>query len=125
LAGGPLIKLQHPVASEDGLCYHHPLKRDYFGGYPLANHKSAEKRARQSIVRKARNSRAKAAVKTTEKNLTKAVEAKSKDVPELLKAYMKKAMSVAGKGTLSKKTISRKISRLSKRVHAAMTAASK
>ena len=88
----------------------------------MANHKSAEKRARQSVVRKARNSRAKAAVKTTEKNLTKAVEAKSKDLPDMLKAYMKKAMSVADKGALSKKTISRKISRLSKRVHAALTA---
>lgn len=89
----------------------------------MANHKSAEKRARQSVVRKARNSRAKAAVKTTEKNLTKGLEAKSKDVPDLLKAYMKKAMSIAGKGMLSKKTIARKISRLSKRVHAAATSA--
>lgn len=86
----------------------------------MANHKSAEKRARQSVKRKARNSQTKASVKTVEKNLVKAIEAKSKDLPQLLQAYMKKAMSATSKGTLRKETISRKIGRLSKRVHSAL-----
>lgn len=86
----------------------------------MANHKSSEKRARQSVKRKARNGQAKASVKTFEKNLVKAIEAKSKDVPALLAAYMKKAMSVADKGVVRKETISRKIGRLSARVHKAI-----
>lgn len=86
----------------------------------MANHKSAEKRARQSVKRKARNSQTKASVKTFEKNLTKGIEAKSKDLPQLLQAYMKKAMSAASKGAVRKETIARKISRLSTRVHAAL-----
>lgn len=89
----------------------------------MANHKSAEKRARQSIKRNARNSQRKAAVKTTERNLTKAIEAKAKDVPELLKKYVSKAMKATSKGTLNKKTIARKIGRLSARVHKAAKAA--
>lgn len=87
----------------------------------MANHKSAEKRARQSVKRNARNSNVKAALKTFEKNLTKAIEAKSKDLPTLLSAYVKKAMQAAAKGTLRKDTISRKIGRLSARAHQAST----
>lgn len=86
----------------------------------MANHKSAEKRARQSVKRKARNGQIKASVKTFEKNLVKGIEAKSKEVPALLSAYMKKAMSAANKGVLKKETISRKIGRLSSRVNAAI-----
>jgi len=86
----------------------------------LANHKSAEKRARQAIKRKARNSQNKAAVKTFEKNLVKAIETKSKDLDKALAAYMKKAMSAVSKGTLRKETISRKIGRLSARAQKAL-----
>ena len=85
----------------------------------MANHKSAEKRARQSIKRNARNSNVKATVKTFEKNLTKGIEAKSKELPALLSAYVKKAMQAAAKGAVRKDTISRKIGRLSARVHKA------
>lgn len=84
----------------------------------MANHKSAEKRARQSVKRKARNTQTKAAVKTFEKNLVKAIEAKStKEIPELLKAYVKKAMSAVSKGSLKKQTVARKISRLSSKAN--------
>jgi small subunit ribosomal protein S20 len=86
----------------------------------LANHKSAEKRARQSLKRKARNSQNKAAVKTFEKNLVKAIEAKSKDVETLLSTYMKKAMSAVSKGAVRKETIARKIGRLSARAQKAV-----
>ena len=96
-----------------------PHIKDYCGGIPLANHKSAEKRARQSIKRNARNSNVKASVKTFEKNLVKAIETKSKDLPAALSAYMKKAMQAAAKGSVRKDTISRKIGRLSARAHQA------
>ncbi len=86
----------------------------------MANHKSAEKRARQSVKRNARNSQTKASVKTTEKNLVKGIEAKSKELPTLLQAYMKKAMGAASKGVLRKETVARKIGRLSSRVQAAL-----
>lgn len=83
----------------------------------MANHKSAEKRARQSIKRNARNSNVKATLKTFEKKLTKAIEEKSKELPALLSAYVKKAMQAAAKGTIRKDTVSRKIGRLSSRAH--------
>ncbi len=86
----------------------------------MANHKSAEKRARQSVKRKARNSQTKASVKTSEKNLVKGIEAKSKDLPQLLSAYMKRAMSAVSKGALRKETVARKISRLSTRASQAL-----
>jgi small subunit ribosomal protein S20 len=57
-------------------------------------------------------------VKTFEKNVTKSIEKKAKDAPELLKAYTAKAMSAVSKGVLKKQTVSRKISRLSARVSA-------
>jgi small subunit ribosomal protein S20 len=86
----------------------------------LANHKSSEKRARQAPKRRARNSQHKAAVKTVEKKLIKGIEAKSKDLPQLLQAYVKKAMAASSKGALRKETVSRHVSRLSKRVHVAL-----
>lgn len=48
----------------------------------------------------------------------KAIEAKSADAKELLKAYTAKAMSAVSKGVLKKETVSRKIGRLSTRVSA-------
>ncbi|MBX2993592.1 MAG: 30S ribosomal protein S20 [Bdellovibrionaceae bacterium] len=84
----------------------------------MANHKSAAKRARQSPKRAARNANAKSTVKTFEKKLMKAIEAKSADAKELLKAYTAKAMSAVSKGVLKKETVSRKIGRLSTRVSA-------
>ncbi len=86
----------------------------------MANHKSAEKRARQAVRRNSRNSQVKASVKTFEKNLVKGIEAKSKELPALLQAFVKKSMSAASKGVLRKETVSRKISRLSVRVQNAL-----
>jgi len=91
--------------------------KDYCGGFPLANHKSAAKRARQSIKKTAVNSRRKSTVKTQEKQLAKALVAKDvKALPELLKAYSSQIMRAAQKGVFKKETASRKISRLSTRV---------
>lgn len=80
----------------------------------MANHKSAAKRARQSVRRQAINSTRKSVVKTAEKNLVKAIAAKDlKAVPELLKNYVAQIYKAAQKGVLKKETASRKVSRLS------------
>lgn len=86
----------------------------------MANHKSAAKRARQTVKKQARNNQVKAAVKTFEKKLVKAIETKSKDAEQVLRSYMKKAMSAVSKGSLRKETVSRKISRLSARMSKAL-----
>ena len=84
----------------------------------MANHKSAEKRARQAVRRKARNTNVESAVRSFEKTLHKAIDSKSKDVAEHLKVYTSKVMSAVSKGVIKKETASRKISRLSTRVAA-------
>jgi small subunit ribosomal protein S20 len=84
----------------------------------LANHKSSEKRARQSLKKAARNKSVKNQVKTQEKSLLAALEKKAKSAPELLSAYTSKIMKAARKGVISAKTASRKVSRLSKRTSA-------
>jgi small subunit ribosomal protein S20 len=85
----------------------------------LANHKSAEKRARQNEKRRLRNK----AVKTRIKNITKDVrlasgEGSNEDI--LAKLNMAKSIidRAAKKGVIHKKSAARKISRLSKMVNA-------
>ena len=87
----------------------------------MANHKSAEKRARQAVRRNSRNNNVKNAVKTFEKNLLKAIDAKSKDVAEQLKGYTSKIMGAVSKGAVKKETAARKIARLSKRVQSVLS----
>jgi small subunit ribosomal protein S20 len=84
----------------------------------LANHKSAEKRARQNEKRRLRNK----AVKTRIKNITKDVrQASDENAKEAAKAKMDAAQSLIDKavkkGVIHKKTAARKISRLSKLVN--------
>lgn len=89
----------------------------------MANHKSAAKRARQSLRRNAVNTRRKSTVRTHEKNLVKALMNKDvKALPELLKTLTSQFMKAANKGALKKETVSRKIGRLSARVHQALSA---
>ncbi len=83
----------------------------------MANIKSAKKRARQMIVRNARNSDIRAATRTAEKKLRGAIESKdAKAAQDLLKAYASRIGKAAQKGIYHAKTASRKISRLSKSV---------
>lgn len=84
----------------------------------LANHKSAEKRARQNEKRRLRNK----AVKTRIKKITKDVrQASAETAKEEAKAKMDAAQSLIDKavkkGVIHKKTAARKISRLSKLVN--------
>ena len=82
----------------------------------MATHKSAEKRARQSIRRTSRNVKVKSRVKTAEKNLVAAIQAKTADAGKVLSEYTKKIMAAVSKGVVKKTTASRKISRLSTRL---------
>ena len=85
----------------------------------MANHKSAEKRARQAIKRNARNTTVKSAVKTFEKKVIKAIDSKSTaDATTALREFTSKIMSAVSKGALKKTSASRKVSRLSTRVSA-------
>ena len=88
----------------------------------LANHKSSEKRARQTIKKTAVNSQRKSKVKTFEKNLLKALSEKNiKALPDLLKGFSGEIMKAAQHGLFKKETASRKIGRISKRILAALS----
>ncbi len=80
----------------------------------MANIKSAEKQARQSLVRRDRNNQVKSTVRTAEKKLRSAVAAKAAEVPELFKAFASSITKAASKGVVHKGTASRKIGRMSK-----------
>ena len=82
---------------------------------PLANHKSALKRAGQNEIRRLRNRSVKSRVKTVVKEVRQAV---SGDSGEAVAANLKAAQAVIDKavkkGALHKRTGARKIARLSK-----------
>ncbi|MBU0484969.1 MAG: 30S ribosomal protein S20 [Proteobacteria bacterium] len=84
----------------------------------MANHKSALKRNRQSLVRRSRNRANKTKIKNAVKALDTAIEQKSLEgaqaallvaIPTIYKASVK--------GAIHKKNASRKVSRLSRRVN--------
>ncbi len=83
----------------------------------MANHKSAEKRARQTVKRTAvnrtRRSRVRSAVKQVELAILSGDAAKAKDA---LKAAQPALFRGVSKGVVRKGTASRKLSRLSARV---------
>lgn len=89
----------------------------------MANHKSAAKRARQSVKRNELNRARRSKVRSLAKAVENAVAAK--DLPTA-KTSLKVAESAlaraAGRGTMHWKTAARKTSRLAKRVKAAAKA---
>jgi small subunit ribosomal protein S20 len=94
------------------------------GGYTLAQHKSAAKRARQSVKKNAINTSRKSKVRTGEKTLLKAIKDKdAKAVKTLLSEYTSQMMKAAQKGAFKKANATRKIGRLSAAVHKAFGAA--
>ncbi len=84
----------------------------------MANHKSAEKRNRQSQLARLRNRMNKSRMKNVIRTVNEAIAAGSE---EEAKAALLKAIPViaktASKGTVHKKNASRKVSRLTKRVN--------
>lgn len=90
----------------------------------MANHKSAEKRNRQSQVRRIRNR----ANRTRMRNAIKAVDSAiatgaQTDAVAALNIAIPVIAKTATKGTIHKKNASRKVSRLTKRVNNMQAAA--
>lgn len=90
----------------------------------MANHKSAEKRNRQSQVRRLRNRGNRTQMKNAVRKVNEAVQSESVDqAKEALKAAVPVIARTASKGCIHKRTASRKISRLAKSVNRMQTAA--
>ena len=84
----------------------------------MADHKSAMKRDRQSKVRRLRNRMNKTKMKSLIRRIEEALTAGSEDqAQEALKTAIPLIQKTASKGTIHRKTASRKISRLTRRVN--------
>ena len=83
----------------------------------MANHKSAMKRIKQTKVKTERNRFYKTRIKNITKAVISAVEAGDKEkAAESFKIANKNLHKYVSKGVLKKKTVARKVSRLSKLV---------
>ncbi|MBN9686618.1 30S ribosomal protein S20 [Corallococcus interemptor] len=81
----------------------------------MANTKSAEKRYRQSLKRRARNVNVRTTVKDAVKSAREAIASKDgSKTTDALKAASKTLNKAASKGVLHKRTAARRISRLAK-----------
>ncbi len=84
----------------------------------MANHPSALKRAKQNKVRRLRNTSMKSKIKTRVKQFLQTLESPS---PESTQPALIQAVSLidraGSKGILHRRTVSRKISRLSKKLN--------
>ena len=90
----------------------------------MANHKSAEKRNRQNQLQRLRNRSNKSKMKGVVKKVIEALEQKAGDqAQEALKAAIPVIEKTAVKGSIHKRNASRKVSRLTKRVNALLSAA--
>lgn len=84
----------------------------------MANHKSAEKRARQTKVRTVRNRSQETAVKTAVKKVRTAIEAKDKSAAStLLVAAQSLLARLAKKGVIKNNTAARKTGRLASQIN--------
>lgn len=84
----------------------------------MATHKSALKRHRQNQKRRLRNKIIRSQLKTSVKSYVTAIESKDKAAAqEAAKAAISTISKTASKGVIHKKTASRKISRLAKKVN--------
>jgi small subunit ribosomal protein S20 len=85
----------------------------------MANHKSAAKRAKQTIVKTERNRFYKARIKNVTKDVLEAVEANdATKAAEAVKTANKYFHHCVSKGILKKGTAARKVSRLQLKVNA-------
>jgi len=85
----------------------------------VANHKSAKKRARQSLRRRARNRHVLSTVRTAIKSVHTAISTGTADVSAgAMRTAERMIRKAASKGVISKKQASRRISRLAKRANA-------
>ena len=85
----------------------------------MANHKSSEKRARQTRIKTERNRFYKTRIKNVTKNVLAAIETADKEkAVEAMKAANKYLHHCVSKGILKSGTASRKVSRLQVKVNA-------
>lgn len=83
----------------------------------MANHKSAIKRHKQSLKKRARNRVAKSAIRTAVRNVRSvATEGKGDESAAALKAAERLLAKAAAKGIIPKGTARRSVSRLAKKV---------
>ena len=87
----------------------------------MANHKSALKRARQNQKRQLRNKVNKTRVKNTIKTAKDAAGQSPEQAQTALKEAMRAIDKAASKGTLHRKTASRRIARLSREIFKAQS----
>ena len=81
----------------------------------MANHKSARKRARQSVKRRARNRHVKSTVRSALKTARTSVAAGDKDqAPDAVRRAESLLRRAASKGVIPRKRASRLVSRLNK-----------
>lgn len=85
----------------------------------MANHKSSEKRARQTRIKTERNRFYKTRIKNVTKNVLAAIETADKEkAVEVMKTANKYLHHCVSKGILKKETASRRVSRLQVKVNA-------
>lgn len=85
----------------------------------MATHKSAIKRSKQNVKHRERNRAVKSRVKTAIKSVLEAVEMKDKGASKTALAESIPLLAkAAAKGIFHKKTMSRKISRLTRKTNA-------
>jgi small subunit ribosomal protein S20 len=81
--------------------------------FTMANHKSSEKRARQTEVRRARNRHNVSTMRTQVKEMMEAIEKKNLSALDALFVKTQSALAVAArKGAIHKNNMARKISRI-------------
>jgi small subunit ribosomal protein S20 len=86
-------------------------------------HPSAEKRHRQSVKRQARNRLIKTRARSAAKNALEAIDSSDTGAAgQALREATKLLSKAASKGVIKRNTASRKIARLSRRLHRAQTA---
>ena len=86
----------------------------------LAQHASAKKRARQALVRRARNRQVRSTLRTSIKNVRGALSSgDAAAAATALREAERQIRRAASKGVLSKKQASRNVARLARAVHAA------
>ena len=84
----------------------------------MATHKSAEKRARQSERRSARNTQTKSNVRTFEKKVRAAIASgDAKSAATLLGEFQSRVGKAAAKGAVHAKSAARKVGRLALGIH--------
>ncbi|MBW2408154.1 MAG: 30S ribosomal protein S20 [Deltaproteobacteria bacterium] len=88
----------------------------------MANHESAEKRARQNLKRRMRNKSVRTRVKHLTKVVCSAAGEKSKEAAVVeLRTAQSEIAKASKKGVLHRRTAARKISRLSRLVNSTST----